>query len=199
MSSTSCRISGGRAPHPRARGGRCRLAARICLFLLLAAVSVDAQVPEAPPGFSWQAMEAIRGAVLKPSGWVFVGQKKDDGWEFSESHPKGQSAFLLSVVKGAGPRTDAKKLADDFLTGLSNRLAAEGTWGGDEGAFVMRAGFFLDSPKTGTPEKSFQQILVNPKTGTLFRVAFRAPARTWDADWKIGEVICRFLLLDDEI
>ena len=180
--------------------GRWTLAIGLAVSIALS-ITLGGELPKPPDGFSWQSLPELKGAILRPSGWSFLPEVSDDEIKFSEVEPgTGERAtFSISMMRGSGPRSDAVKLADDFITGLSTALQAEKTWGDTAGPFIMRAGIFRERANKPDAHRMYSQMLVNPKTGTVFVVGFEASVRDWDEKWKVGQVVCRLMLLDDEL
>lgn len=167
--------------------------------------------PEAPPGFRWQELKEVRGAVLIP-----------DGWHFQKTETK--DALVFQVTK------ESLKETSKFLTGLTINVAREVTKKTKAPPSIYAAaliekytkgGEVLIEPKTDrigniertkcevqksmpelSKDKLFRMrlvVLANDKTDTIYILIFGAPKDEWDQAWKIGTKLFNPIMINTDV
>ena len=178
------------------------------LFLVLSnSLRAEDPLPPASAGYSWQRLTPIKSALLKPDDWFFKQSKKGqtDGFFITKEDIDKSGAFqtgltlncVRDVLKKSGrsPSIYAASLADSAAAKhqLIERSSSQ------QGPFRAVKFRYVDAP-TGKESTTVHQVLIaNDKTGTLFMAIFEAPTKNWVEAWKIGEVMLKKMLLDDEI
>lgn len=170
--------------------------------------SGELELPDPPPGFSWQQAPRIKGAFLRP-----------DGWHFDTRHESGDYAYFISREPNVPP--------DGFDTGLTINVqtdvtAKTGMSPSQYAAEFIRAGageidvigepfsmkrgpfeshgalFRAEDPDKGD-FNAHMVAIANNATGTVYFCIFEGPAGDWEKIWQIGEQMLEKLVIDDSI
>jgi hypothetical protein len=156
--------------------------------------------PTPPPGFTWQEIQELKAAVLRPQGWFF---KREES--------KGTLAYFItkeSIENGGEFRTgltvnvfrhkkdSAVDTAKIYIDQMAAKYHAE-KWSKRVGPFEEFGCRFKDSDSSGTTV-SQALMVANPKTNTLYLFIFESPESDWDSAWPIGKQILDTLAIDDD-
>ena len=178
----------------------------IVLSLFVASAALATDLPPAPDGFSWQQLDAIRGALLMPNGWHFLVRTNhgETNYYLSEDDLSGRdlegelgTALLAGVVHV--DKSDAQDRALKMLLMLEKSEGAElqDTWktevGGLEGFGARVRMTVNDHP----PLMMAALAIGNPKTGALYLFVYESPETRWKQTWESGRKMFDSVRLDD--
>jgi hypothetical protein len=158
-------------------------------------------LPKPPTGFTWQEIQELKAAFLKPNGWFFKRQEDKGTLAYfitkEDINQNGQFATGLTV----NVFRLKKDTAAERGKALIDNMAAEKhvkTWTRTVGPFQEFGCEMKDTDATGTTVMSALTV-ANPKTNTLYLFIFESPESDWDAAWKLGKPIMDTLAIDDDI
>jgi len=161
-----------------------------------------AEAPPAPPGFAWTRLAEIRADLLKPSAWTMDHQRKGGSETYRIAPPKkegGMAAALdINWVPDVSSQTGmlpSKYAAGLVATASQNHKIVERE-SGTLGSLATVAFRFADSGPGRDGLMVRYQIVANDQTGSLYVMAFEAPAREWTNAWKTGSVMMGRIRLD---
>lgn len=177
------------------------------LVLVFTACCAATELPVAPGGFKWQEASGLKVALLRPIGWFY---KEDQSGtttalfitkESIQKKEKFETGLTLNCVRDipakAGMAPSAYAIAFAQQAATTHKLDEQTDF--DQGPFKAVRFRYVDAPKGMTSVTICHLLIANDRTGTLFLVIFEAPTKNWESEWKIGEVIFKKMLLDDEI
>lgn len=173
------------------------------LFPLCAALPARA-ADVAPAGYSWRTCTGMGAEVLVPDGWHFRDAPGDraDACSFSLDPPSAEGKFetgvSLSLLRQVPERTGQtpSDFARGFLDKLAERYRLRRRSSSSQPPFeAFRAEVDLEDER-GKPLRLYQLAIANPMSGSVYLVAFRAPAARYEAEWKRVERALERLGLD---
>lgn len=172
---------------------------------VLAAVSgalAAEPLPAAPAGFTWSRLAEIRADLLVPTGWKLSRQKKGDSETYHLAGPKAGAgagaAFDINWVPEVTKKTamSPSKYAAGLVSAASDSHKLLDKKSSSTGVFATASFRYADSGKGRDGMMVSYEFLANDRTGSLYIVAFEAPAATWADAWAIGKVLFENLRLD---
>lgn len=168
----------------------------------------DMELPEPDDGFSWQRMPEIMAAVQKPDGWHVHKGETDDGVTYAISKEKVndggtfETGFTLigisnlSSKSGIKPSLFVQHMVEGLSTHEHHQLIRK---------TALKQGLFrgalirYENNEPGEKTIIVHQVLAaNDTTGSLYMAIFEAPKAEWTEAWKLGEVMLKKYILDDE-
>lgn len=173
-------------------------------LLALLAVTPVAAAESAPDGYSWHACTGMGAEVLVPDGWVFRDAPGEgaDACSFSLDAPDANGRFeigvSLSLLRHVSERTGQtpSDFARGFLDKLAERYRVRRRSSSSQPPFeAFRAEIDLEDER-GEALRLYQLAIANPLTGSVYLVAFRAPAARYEKEWKRVERAIERLGLD---
>lgn len=183
--------------------------ARVALLsiLLSAGIALAAvDPPEAPPGFSWRRLVKIKAAFLVPDGWHFMRGEQENTTAFFitreniEEVGSFDTGLSINVIRDR-PDLDAVAYARSYIVAVleSNEVIGE-PFANEVGRLK---GFGAQVKVAGDEERPdivmHYLAIGNSETNTLYILFFESPEPRWEEDWKTGQTMLRFFLLDDEV
>lgn len=171
-------------------------------IFLIPAFAYGLELPDAPAGFSWHEVSAIRGAFLVPDGWYFQEEVQGETRAIfitRESIPEVglfETGVSINVITD-NPSAPAHIKAILEVTAASNSV--ELSW--DKiGPFVKLSCQFESLREGGLePTRNFMIGLVNLETGTTYLIVFESPKSAWEEMWPKGKTILDALALEEEV
>ncbi|MBN8248777.1 MAG: hypothetical protein J0L84_15215 [Verrucomicrobia bacterium] len=171
------------------------VAVRILGGLAATLATMAADMPPAPAGFAWTRLPEIRADLLKPSGWTLDHQRKGGSETYRLAAPKkaGSPAAALDInwvadVPGLAGMVPSKYAAGLVATASESHKILERE-SGTIGSLASVAFRFADSGPGRDGLMVRYQLVANDRTGSLYILAFEAPAREWTNSWKTGAVM----------
>ena len=158
----------------------------------------------APSGYAWRSCTGMGAEVLVPDGWHFRDAPGDraDACSFSLDPPSADGRFetgvSLSLLRQVPERTGQtpSDFARGFLDKLAEKYRVRKRSSSSQPPFeAFRAEIELADAQ-GKPLRLYQLAIANPMTGSVYLVAFRAPASRYEAEWKRVERALEHLGLD---
>jgi len=185
------------------------------LFLMVAVPLIGGEndLRDPPPFYSWQWCDEIQAGLLKPDGWHYMQSEINGNPVFLitedpvENNSQFNVGFQLTVIRDAqnlNDSKDPKKAAKEFIEGIvsiastiheRNDLPYGSGIGGHSAIMQYTVPF---GPEKEVEFVSFNLVLLNPETNTLYLVVFLSPLSKWDDSWKKGETISQQMVLDFE-
>ena len=166
------------------------------------------ELPKPPSGYSWHKMDDIMAIFLKPDGWHTNTKNAEDGIthviskEPASTNKDFETGLTVIGSKGVlntadtsinkfalGVAQGIEKSGDNTLIGIQNKTNEAFS------SFIIQ---FENHPEGKKPIRIHQIISGNKKTGSVYMVLFEAPKDEWDEAWKVGEVILKSYVMDDE-
>ena len=159
-------------------------------------------LPAAPAGFSWSRLKEIRADILKPAGWTLSRQRKGDSETYRlTGAPGGESGGpALDINWVADIPGKAKMKPSAYAAGLvsaaadAHKLLDKSS--GSQGPFTTASFRFQDSGPGRDGIMVRYQFFANDRTGSLYIMAFEAPANKWANSWKTGQLLVDRVRLD---
>jgi len=194
----------------RARAGRgaawglALLAACAGMALWAAAPLGGAERGAPPAGYRWERCAGMRAEVLVPEGWHFrdAPGRSADACSFSLDAPDAAGRFelgvSLSLLRQVPERSGQtpSDFARGFLDQLAQRYRVRRRSSSSQPPFeAFRAEIEL-ADERGEPLRLYQLAIANPSTGSVYLIAYRAPAGRYDEGWKRVERSLERLGLD---
>lgn len=159
------------------------------------------KLPKPPKGFEWKWCKEVKVGLLKPEGWHFKEQKKNEtrGYFISKEEIKKGGEFKtglsLNVIpgirkkQGLKPSEYAAKFVREILKTRTTILQ------------VIRPGKAGPVTTAGCRIKRDGSIihyfLIADDAGDrLFLFSFESPEEDWKASWKTGETLLQKLVID---
>lgn len=189
------------------------LLAILSISLIVPAPAVSAsevlETPDPPEGFEWVWLPEINGAFLKPQGWHFRAEEHAEtlGYFFSKESISKEGEFFsgltVNVVRDAKQRTGqtAQDYAKSFIATVAQSDQNEILEAWEHGVSTLQSYGVrvLSLSNPDRPTIIHYLAIGNSSTDTLYVLFFEAPEATWSETWKIGEVMLRLFLIDDEV
>jgi hypothetical protein len=175
----------------------------ILVVLWLAVVcTVAAERPQPPAGYSWQEVPEAKAALLKPDGWHYRLDVKQDGMlaSITQEDVEKEGRFRTGLVVNIFPKSkpgNAVEYASAFITKIAEA--------DNQKVFANKIGpleTFSCRVHRKSADESFitaNLMVANPKTGTVYLFIFRAPEAGWKDAWVKGELMMNKLAIDDEL
>ncbi len=173
------------------------------LLSLLVASPLAAAEP-APAGYSWRACSGMSAEVLVPDGWHFRDAPGEgaDACSFSLDAPDANGRFeigvSLSLLRHVSERTGQtpSDFARGFLDRLAERYRVRRRSSSSQPPFeAFRAEIDLEDER-GNALRLYQLAIANPLSGSVYLVAYRAPAARYEKEWRRVERAIERLGLD---
>ncbi|MFT3869649.1 MAG: hypothetical protein QM715_14430 [Nibricoccus sp.] len=177
------------------------------IVFVFATCCAATELPVAPNGFLWQEVPTIKAAILRPNDWFY---KEDQSGtttalfitkESIQKKGRFETGLTLNCVRdipakaGMPPSAYAVAFAQEAAT--KHKLDEQMAF--DHGPFKAVRFRYVDASKGITSVTICHLLIANDKTGTLFLVIFEAPTKNWENEWKLGEVILKKMLLDNDV
>jgi len=168
----------------------------------------DLDLPEPPPGFTWQQAPDIKGAILKPDGWYFDTEFDGDDYGYFISRepnapPDGfDTGLTLNVITDVPSKTGvtASTYAAAFIEGGGSEFQMIGEpFSGKRGPYESHGALFQVADPGRGDFKAHMVAIANDQTGTVYLCIFEGPAEDWDLTWRIGEQMLEKLVIDSSI
>ncbi|MDR0352470.1 MAG: hypothetical protein LBI02_03650 [Opitutaceae bacterium] len=185
---------------------------RIFLLIFLPVLWVCAQEPQQlpppPPGFQWQWLAPIKGALLKPAGWHYKEVKEGGADAFFVSKERIESkkdsyrtGLSLNCIRDLQKKRNVtpSAFAAQFVESFSQTHPPLERKRWKQGAFDAFAFLHVDSRTPLKNIKTYHLLIANDGTGALYIAVFEAPESSWNEDYAVGETILKNMLLDDGI
>lgn len=182
------------------------LATLIAILIPLAPSVAQAQNPKAPAGYQWVTFPEVKVTFLKPVGWHFLKESKDKNYaafiskEKIEGDRRYQTGMSVNVIRNLADKQGHSAYEFSLAMREQSRkvVRIDKEWGSQNGPF-QSVGYAFTHNGPDSTFRSYNILISNIKTGTLYIFIFEAPAAEWEEAWKIGEPIIQKLGLDDEI
>lgn len=175
----------------------------ILLPALLPLAAGAIELPKAPSGYSWKAMDEIQSAFLVPISWHFketTGKETRSFFITRENiNEKGsfQTGLTINVVR-KGDGFDPVGYAGAFVLHQvkQNEVLVEPfeTGGGKLRGYGCRVRVAAESG----PLIMHYLVIGNQATGALFVMYFESPESGWEQAWAIAEPILTLFVIGDE-
>ncbi len=175
---------------------------------LLAFVAAYAQeLPTAPEGFSWERLPELKSALLKPKSWHVRREERGTtvGYFISKEPITEHGGFTTGLTFQCIRKVDraigvpASAYIAQFADAAAEKRKFDERRSFRMGPFDAVRFRYISAPANEASVTIVNLLIANDKTGTVFVVIFEAPTETWVSDYKVGEVILKKMLLDDEI
>ncbi len=168
----------------------------------------DTPLPPSPDGYRWERFTEVQSAFLCPTNWhrfhkpgnsshtyVLSKESVEDEGSF-ETGLTVQVIKGIQMHKGMPPSAFATGMAQSSLGQKENTmLSSQDLSSGPFKAFGLR---YRNAPAVAKPIIIHQVLIANDKTDTLFVVTLESPESSWEETWKLGEVMLKRFLIDDE-
>ncbi len=173
-------------------------------LLSLAVIPPVRGAPDAPQGFHWQRLEAIRASVLSPEGWHFHPEDSDGKLAYFITRDRfdGTGEFKtglsLNCVREISKK--AKLRPSEYIDAFTSEVNAKysiidpktNTSGSTKSIW-----FGLISPKEGPDASRMNYFLIaNNTTDTVYVIVFEAPLAQWTKSYESGYVMLENILID---
>ena len=168
----------------------------------------ETALPESPDGFSWVRMPKAMAAFLKPDGWFQKNKSTEDAVTYviakedvtkNNYFDTGLTVIAIEDLhkkSGVVPFLLALAMADEIEKDSDNKvLDIEELSQGPFNSFGVK----YENHPANMPAIVVHKVFIsNDSTGSLYIVNFEAPKDEWDEAWKMGEVMLKKYLIDDE-
>jgi len=156
------------------------------------------QLPDAPKGYSWKSLDAVKGSVLVPNNWFFNAEQKGNTYAYfitKEDYTKDPNGmfvtgFSINVFTNMG-NNNAVKYANSFIEQMK------------KGNEVLAIEDFKMDNFEGKKLRIKNQgqiiqylIFGNLKTNKLYLTYFESSIPTWDENEDFGKTIMNNLAFD---
>ena len=175
---------------------------QVAVVLLLSVPIKASEV--APPGYSWHSCQVIECHFLVPDSWQFKPLKHDGILKLklapsvnNQAIPPSIRINILTDVKERTGLSPERNIAL-FMAELDAAAEVIDTWNHTAGAFRSTAASSLQRTNLATV-KTFNLLISNSTTGTLYVFTFETLASAWKQDWPVVEQIFTQLRLDDGV
>ncbi|HQO58012.1 MAG TPA: hypothetical protein PLT76_04765 [Candidatus Omnitrophota bacterium] len=168
-----------------------------------------AQLPPPPDGLEWFKMEEIKAAFLAPKGWHVKHQDLGDKkiWAVSKENVDEQGGFQTGLTfisfQNVATQPQGRVLPSQFAKAMADetqsRYKLERREHGPKGPFWGCLYQYVEDSPGREPVRIFHSLVANDRTGTLYQIIFEAPVAAWEAEWPVGDLITKNIVLDDEI
>ncbi len=175
---------------------------------ILPAEPWEPKLADPPEGYSWWLCPLTKTVLLKPAGWhtkVDL-QQGTFGYFISKENIDEQGAFLTGLTVNVVPAADRRfgmptpqALPALMAQIMKDRQVVSEPQGNDQGPFAMYNVTLIDEDKEDGAFVTFNLLMANKKTGTLYIVIFEAPASEWEQAWQIGTPILQQLTFSPNI
>lgn len=168
----------------------------------------ETELPLPPSGYRWERFTEIQSAFLCPTNWHRFHKAGNNSHTFVLSREsvreKGSFETGLTVqaikgiqkYKGMPPSVFAINMAQMTLEKKENtKLSTHDLSSGPFKAFGIR---YRNAPEVAKPIVVHQVCIANDKRDTLFIVVLESPESSWEATWRLGEVMLKQFVIDDE-
>ena len=168
----------------------------------------DTPLPPSPNGYRWERFTEVQSAFLCPTNWhrfhkaansshTYVLSK--ESVEKNGSFETGLTVLVIKGIqkhKGMPPSAFAIGMAQMALDQRENtKLSTQDLSSGPFKAFGFR---YRNAPEVAKPIIIHKVCIANDKADTLFIVTLESPESSWDETWKLGELILKRFIIDDE-
>ncbi len=168
----------------------------------------DTPLPPSPDGYRWERFAEVQSAFLCPTNWhrfhkpgnsshTYVLSK--ESVEVKGSFETGLTVQVIKGIqkhKGMPPSAFTIGMAQTTLGKKENtKLSTQDLSSGPFKAFGLR---YRNAPEVAKPIIIHQVCIANDKTDTLFIVTLESPESSWEETWRLGEVMLKRFLIDDE-
>lgn len=169
----------------------------ILFFAILSFIPQD-KLPEAPLGYAWKSLDAIKGKVLVPDNWFFNAEHKGDTYAYfitKEDYTKDpngmfETGLSINVFTNMG-NNNAVDYANSFVEQITKD---------NEVVFMKDHEFSNFKGKMIRIKKGAQYIhyvvVGNTKTNKLYLTYFESSKTAWADNKKFGETIMENLAFD---
>lgn len=180
----------------------------LCFGFLCTKAICAGNFPPAPAGYTWKLISGMEAAFLMPDHWHYIRQDGKDAVSFAISKESAidrgsfDTGFTVQIMKnvpekqGVLPSVFAISMAQGVMSGKGNTVLSSHEF--DNGPFKGFGLRYRNAPGSVSPVIIHQVYFGNDQTGTLWIITFEAPEDKWEADWAVGEVIVKRMMLDDE-
>jgi len=168
----------------------------------------ETELPRPPNGYRWERFTEIQSAFLCPTNWHRFHKAGSNSHTYVLSlesvREKGSFETGLTVqaikglqkYKGMPPSSFAIGMAQMTLEKKENtKLSKHDLSSGPFKAFGLR---YRNAPEVAKPIIIHQVCIANDKQDTLFIVTLESLESSWNATWKLGELMLKQFLIDDE-
>lgn len=177
------------------------LALLTLVLMISVRIVVAVDVPQPPPGFTWQEIPELKAAFLKPNGWFFRREEQKSTLAYFitkeniDKNGQFQTGLTINVfhLKKDPAVEKGKYMIDQISTAKHGEK-----WSRDFGPFREFGCLAKDTDSSGTTVANYLAV-ANPKTNTLYLFIFESPESDWDSAWTTGKQIMDTLAIDDEI
>jgi len=146
---------------------------------------------EAPTGYSWVKLKAIKSYVLQPKGWFFNVEQQNKTYAYfvtKEDYTKDPNQMFSTGLSLNALTNIGSRNAVDFANGMFVNLKKQGT--------VLESKKFDDKNLTGNIfivqiDNTIieYKIIANKKTNKVYIASFESPADKWEENKKIANTI----------
>lgn len=167
--------------------------------------------PPPPEGYSWQKLEEIGGACLKPNGWFFSKDlsSSDAYFRITKEDTSDGSEFLtgltIQIILSVPNKTDLlpSEVAEKHLQKYAEGSEIIEYFPPEKFPPMTRTGatFKKELNIRGTKQSFMihKTLFANDKTGTLYVFTFGAPEKDWDEALKIIQTINSQIFLNVDV
>lgn len=168
----------------------------------------ETKLPQPSEGYRWERFTEIQSAFLCPTNWhrFLKAGNNSHTYVLSLESVKEKGSFETGLTvqaikgiqkhKGMPPSAFAIGLAQTTLEKKANtKLSTQDLSSGPFKAFGLR---YRNAPEVAQPIVVHQVCIANDKQDTLFIVTLESPESSWEATWKLGEVMLKQFVIDDE-
>jgi hypothetical protein len=176
----------------------------LAVLLTLATTALIAEQPELPTppdGFDWQWCEDVKVGLLKPKGWHFQSEKKNDTRAYfitkEKIDPKTgfETGLSLNVIPGVGKKSGGSTsgYAIQFVRqAIRDRETVLEVFDPDKIGPARTVGCRIK--KDGSVIHYF--LVADNDRDMLYLFSFESPDKQWEIAWKTGEQMFKQLMID---
>ncbi|MCK5893080.1 MAG: hypothetical protein KAG53_01455 [Endozoicomonadaceae bacterium] len=181
---------------------------RIIGVLIVAAVFFQCQSAHAtrgPKGYHWEACETITCAFLVPDSWKFERFNNGNSKRFVITKQRHKQPIApriqINVLQQSKVKTgiSAEEHMNMFIENLYNSSRVLDTWQRKNGNFISRAITGTHRNNADNSTQTFNLLIANMKTDTLYVMSFKAASTFWDQEWPVVKLLFEQLRLDGEV
>lgn len=178
-----------------------RYESAVMSLVLLPALALGLDLPQAPAGFSWHEVPAVRAAFLVPDGWHYQEEVQGRTLAIFITQENLASAGMFETGVTINIFIDNPGAAGQVKTILETTAASHSAdvSYAKFGPFVKLACEFESPRDEGLePVLIFLIGIVNTDTGTSYVISFESPKSAWPETWLKGKAVLDALMLESE-
>ena len=166
-------------------------------------------LPADPVGFHWQALPAIKAAMLLPYTWNFKAETSRDAQAYFLTRERivpgklFQTGMSLNVVRQMSAKSKQRAVAyAQAFSARSGRGAGQQVLGQEsrtQGPLRLFGVRYRVANGAAGPKIMQQWAIGNANTDTFYLLLFESPEKDWAQAWKLGEEMIKQLRLDANV